>query len=181
MRVDKRQMIERALRREEADPEARRALIERIDTRKFQRGETPTVALIVFNPSEESAGGVAAFCAAFRIRAEVGPQPVTVRDEEGWVVPSRIVEETVGEVWPDGRRHWTLEMHFLTSEIPARGWRAYGVSYGYAKESEAGFGTDDSAPLPFLSVEETDCHPGDLPPVCSLYDIMEPMKGQEKR
>ena len=109
-------------------------------------------------------------------RAAVGPQPVTVRDEAGRAVPSRLGGERLDEdtVLPPGKLWWTFDIEFLVSDIPALGWRSYAATYGRPPDSA---GVDEATwkaaaqrgpgggPLPAY---ETDCHPGDLPATGSL-------------
>ena len=106
------------------------------------------------------------FHAAFPVRATLGAQPVTLRDEHGTIIPSRLIESTLTAHpdLPSDRRLWTLTLEFVASDIPAQGWRTYAATFAASPESHS----DDTAfwsalPKADLAVSETDCHPGDLP------------------
>lgn len=158
------------------DPASRlRDLAERIDTASLPCAEGQTVALIVFNSSNSPvSSGVASFHASFAVRAEVGAQPVLMRDEKGQVVPSVIAQETLGKLRDDGRRLWTLELRFLVADVPASGWRAYAASYAVPLSlSERDAARLKGTPVGGLLVVETRLHPGDLPTTGVLFDIMD--------
>jgi hypothetical protein len=153
----------------------RRRLLDRLDTTGLQRFDgTPTKALVVFNPRADNVTfGVAVFHARFPVRTETGARPITVRDDQGRVIPSRVVDETLSAADTPGggnRVIWSFDLQLLVCDIPARGFRTFAASYGYDRASEAEPEAWERAQAggPFLEVGETDCHAGDLPPVFSL-------------
>lgn len=133
-----------------------------IDTAPLQRpGGVPTVALVVFNDTDRAVPpGRVRFSASFPTRA---PKPVTVRDDRGSVVPSRIASQSLDPDalgLPPGRSLWSLTLEFaLPDGLPARTARAFAASYEESPECAI----DASLPLLPLPVHETDCHPGTLP------------------
>jgi hypothetical protein len=114
------------------DPDAVRALLSRLNTAVLlQQGAQDTVALVVVNPGDAPVErGLAVFHARFPVRAEIGAQPVTVRDAAGQVVPSCIADQSQDEddALPPGRVWWSLELWFLADDLPAQGWRAYAAT-----------------------------------------------------
>jgi hypothetical protein len=142
-----------------------RALTSRIRTLPMQQGSTPIRALIVLNAGAAAVSGRASFAAAFPVRAEIGAQPVTVRDAAGRIVPSRLCESRLSSAdgLPPDRLLWTLTLEFAVTDLPARRWRTYAATFGEAAASRS----DDSAfwaalEATGLPVGETDCHGGDL-------------------
>jgi len=125
------------------------------------------VALVVLNTSDVPApAGRVTFRAAFPVRAEVGSRPVTVRDEAGAVVPSRIMAQSVtpDPALPPGRVLWSLTLEFAVDALPAHTGRAYAAVYADSPASRAGDVTFwEALPSLSLNVVETDCHSGDLP------------------
>jgi hypothetical protein len=142
-------------------------LLGRLNTAALVQGDpAATRALVVVNSTDAAIDvTVARFHAAFPVRAAIGAQPVTVRDERGNVVPSRLVESalTVRTDLPPDRRLWTLTLEFVGTGIPARGWRTYAATFGASPESRDRDEAFWSAlPCAGLVVYETDCHAGDL-------------------
>ena len=144
-------------------------LLPRIHTlRLAPTNPTATRALVILSPSPTPyhAPTRLRFHAAFPVRAALGAQPVTVCDEQGAVIPSRLTESSLTSHpdIPADRCLWSLTLEFVASNIPARGWRTYAAAFGASPESRS----DDTAfwstlPEADLPVFETDCHPGDLP------------------
>lgn len=153
---------------------ARERLLAHIDTRPLRRPDRPTKALVVFNPGAEPVRGIAVFSARFPVRAAVGPQPVTVRDAAGAVIPSRRSNETLTPHDDSSRVWWTFDLELWAEAIPARGWRAYAATYERAPETPDPPVPWDTAPRPALTVAETDIHGGDLPDAYTGYSPAEP-------
>ena len=140
-------------------------IIARMDTLPLQQGGMPTRALVVFNPGEAVCGR-ARFTATFPMRRENCPQPVTVRDCNGCVVPSRLTVSSLEEQGdlPAGRVLWRMELEFIAENIPAQSWQAYAATFGFSLESQSEeVALFDALPLLPLIVRETECHAGDLP------------------
>jgi hypothetical protein len=140
----------------------------RINTLPLLHSDTPTRALVVWNQGETPVDVAVRVCyrVTFPIRAALGPQPVTVWNASGDVVPSRVtVSETRADAsLPPDRIWWTLELEFVVDAVPPQGWTTVGATFGHSPASRS----DDASfwetfPLLSLTVVETDCHPGDLP------------------
>lgn len=142
-------------------------LLARINTEPLGRPDAPTVALVVFNfgPATVPPCRVR-FSAVFPTRSV---QPVTVRDERGNIVPSRIVEETITRApeLPDGKFLWSLLLEFAVREgLPPDSARTFGASY---ESSETDRSELSRLPLRSdIAVCETTCHIGDIPTTFSL-------------
>jgi hypothetical protein len=136
-------------------------LLARICTEALRRGDVPTVALVVVNASEiTTPPSRVRFSAGFPTS---GPKPVTVRDDRGEVVPSRIVSQSV---YADaigissGRVLWSLVLEFaVPMGLHAHTARAFGASYEESESAQSG-ALLDALPLADLPVYETDCHVG---------------------
>lgn len=146
-------------------------LLARVNTESLQQSDVPTVALVVFNFSETMVVPCRVrFAAAFPTRA---PKPVTVRNEYGSIVPSRIVRETITSGTldlPAGKILWSLVLEFaVLDNFSPRTARAFAASY----ETSARVASQwEDLPLRLdLSVYETACHPGDLPTTFALTDF----------
>ncbi len=137
------------------------ALLARIDTESLRRDDAPTVALVVVNASQATMPPSRVhFSATFPTS---GPKPVTIRDDRGDVVPSRIVSQSVSANAPGispGRVLWSLVLEFaVPMGLPARTARAFGASYTES-DSERSGAILDALPLADVPVYETDCHAG---------------------
>ncbi len=134
----------------------REALLERVHTEPLRRAGVPTVALVVVNAGESDAPPCRVrFSAAFVVR-EIAP--VTVRDDAGNIVPSRIVDEA-RTPHPNGVL-WSLMLEFAVGGVPARSAKTFAAGY------EASNCLPLSETIPFrddLMVYETGLHTGDLP------------------
>jgi hypothetical protein len=137
----------------------------------------PTVALVVLHLGESLVPPCRVrFSAAFPTRAV---KPVTVRDEHGAVVPSRIVHETATRSpdLPEGKFLWSLVLEFAIRDgLPPYSGRAFGASYEPSVADESEFSR-----LPLhtdLPVYETSCHTGDIPTAFLLSDFDKAFKIQ---
>jgi hypothetical protein len=153
----------------------RENLPDRINTLPLRRGDMPTRALVVRNPNRAPVDSPVRvrYRATFPIRAAVGPQPVTVWNAAGEVVPSRqTLSETRAEAnLPPDRVWWTLELELVVDAVPAQGWTTLGAAFGSSPASRS----DDepfweTLPLLPLPITETDCHEGDLPLIGSAVN-----------
>ena len=139
------------------------AVLARINTLPLKRQGIPTVALVAFNFADAPVPPCRArFTASFPTRAT---KPVSVRDDNGNLVPSRIVDESADPDAPDlseGYILWTLTLEFaLLDGLPPASARAFAATY---ESSPASVTPDDSLPLwADVVVYETTCHAGDLP------------------
>ncbi len=143
--------------------EAIDAVLARINTLPLQRQGIPTVALVAFNFADAPVSPCRArFTASFPTRAT---KPVSLRDDNGNLVPSRIVDESFD---PDatglcpGYILWTLTLEFaLADGLPPASARAFAATYEASPEAVP---PDDSLSLRAdVRVCETTCHAGDLP------------------
>jgi len=66
--------------------------------------------LVVSNPHDGPFSGVAVLHADYRTRMT---GQVIVADPDGRTVPSRIVNETLGEPEADGKRRWAFDLEFF--------------------------------------------------------------------
>ncbi len=66
--------------------------------------------LVVTNPHGEPFYGIGVLHADYRTRQIA---PVIVADPDGKTVPSRIVNETLGELETDGKRRWAFDLEFF--------------------------------------------------------------------
>lgn len=71
--------------------------------------------LVVSNPHDELFSGVAVLHADYRTRTI---SPVIVAAPDGRTVPSRIVNETLGEPEADGKRRWAFDLEFFCDCSP---------------------------------------------------------------
>lgn len=142
---------------------------EKLNTSGFQIPGAVTRALVVLNPGEANVQGRVQFAARFPVREGAYPKPVTVRKDDGGVVPSRFVRSVIesdtglepGKVW------WDTILEFVVDDVPARGWRTWGASFeqwGDSREEDGEFWEKKAGPLLPLPVVETECHDGTLPP-----------------
>ena len=162
------QDVSDCLRRADLKP-----LLDRINTSVLQQGAAPTKALVVFNRGAAPVSGIAVFPARFPVRAAAGPQPVTVRDVSGRVIPSQITNESWTELphLPE-KRLWEFDLRLYTEDVPALGWRAYAAIYGFAPESAGDPALWRETDSTMLLVGETNCHAGDLPPTFSALSTV---------
>lgn len=72
--------------------------------------------LVVHNTSDTAFRGVAVLHADYRTRHIA---PVIVTDPDRTVVPSRIVNEVLGEVESDGKRRWCFDLEFFCDCDPS--------------------------------------------------------------
>lgn len=124
-----------------------------------------TRALILLN-EEAPFSGVVAFHAAYPVRVPPGPQPVTVRDAAGRVLPSRVVKGTLTDApgLPPDKRLWAFELQVLVADVPARTGVAFAATYGADGASEAPEAVWETAldTAPPRMLYETDIHAGDI-------------------
>src|ERR1051326_4412936 len=90
------------------------AYLPRIDTASLEQRDTATRILVVWNPETAPYSGPVRFRAAFPVRVAFGRRPVTVRDAQGAVVPSRftVSEITTRADLPADKVLWRLELEF---------------------------------------------------------------------
>ncbi|WP_395143357.1 hypothetical protein [Armatimonas sp.] len=82
--------------------------------------------LVVTNPHDEPFYGIAVLHADYRTRTIA---PVIVADPEGKTVPSRLVNETLGEPDTDGKRRWAFDLEFFCNCLP-RSSIVYSARFG---------------------------------------------------
>ncbi|WP_309720580.1 hypothetical protein [Armatimonas sp.] len=85
------------------------------------------------NPSNEPFYGIAVLHADYRTRHIA---PVIVSDPEGKTVPSRIVNETLGEPEADGKRRWAFDLEFFC-DCGSTATVAYSARFGDDPESKS--------------------------------------------
>ncbi|MBB6052822.1 hypothetical protein [Armatimonas rosea] len=90
--------------------------------------------LVVTNPLREPYYGLAVLHADYRTRTIA---PVIVADPDGKTVPSRLVNETLGEPEADGKRRWSFDLEFFCDCDPL-------ATVAYA----ARFGDDPASQVP---------------------------------
>ncbi len=89
--------------------------------------------LVVTNPSGEPFSGIAVLHADYRTRTIA---PVIVADPEGKTVPSRLINETLGEPDADGKRRWAFDLEFFCYCDP-KATVAYTARFGDDHASKA--------------------------------------------
>jgi hypothetical protein len=87
--------------------------------------------LVVTNPLRESFSGVAVLHADYKTRQIA---PVVVAAPNGKTVPSRIINETLGEPEADGKRRWAFDLEFFCDCDPSTSV-AYAARFGDDAES----------------------------------------------
>ncbi len=140
------------------------AIAERINT-GAENPETSR-ALVVFNSTSLTLGGVAAFHASMAWPHDTPLPPVSVTDADSSTVPSAVREMQIG---PDAkgradRVQLSFSLCFAVADVPANGWRTYIASYTDAPT----LALEDFVETPGLVVVETTRHGGDLPRQGSL-------------
>lgn len=139
-------------------------LLARVNTESLRRPDVPTVALAVFNDTDEH---VPPCRVRFRARlTKPTSEPVTIHDDLGTVVPSRILMNTKVKTSLRVRGIvkcvWLLVLEFvLPNGLSPQTARVFAASY---EVPSVVFTDEESLPLRMeLLVYETPCHPGDLP------------------
>lgn len=155
-------------------------LLRRLDTSKLERDNALVRALVVINPGMEAVvQSRTLYKADFPIRRSVGAQPVTVFDETGSVIPSRLIRSELVEDrdLPEDRVRWVLELEIVVTVL-GRHARTYGAMFGASSQSRSEEGAYwDRLPTVPLPVWETECRRGDLP---LLYPLPEELEGLEE-
>jgi hypothetical protein len=138
-------------------------MTEKIDTSGLDQGARglPTKALVLVNESESAWRGVGALTADFFIADAL---PVMVFDRGGNVVPSRLVQETLGpREGEKGKRRWRFVLEFF-AEIPPRSAIAYGAVFSDLSGSHTSARAWEIRRLGGTkAATELECHPGVLP------------------
>jgi hypothetical protein len=138
-------------------------MIELLDTSGLDQSARglPTKALVLVNESESGWRGVGALSADFYI---LDALPVTVFDPTGNVVPSRLVEETLGpREGEKGKRRWRFVLEFF-AEIPPRSMIAYGAVFNDVPGSHTSAQAWEVRRLSGVkAATERECQPGELP------------------
>jgi hypothetical protein len=140
----------------------------RLNTASLLVNDARARALVVFNDMDQPLVGLVRFAARFPVRADAYPQPVIVRNDRRFVLPSRFARSVIetdaslspGYVW------WDTELEFVTDLIPARGWRTFSATFGVSPESRSEdrlYWDGDAPPFLPLLVLETGSHEGQLP------------------
>ncbi len=122
----------------------------------------PTKALILVNEGEIVWRGVGALHADFFIADAL---PVAVFDPAGNVVPSRLVQETLGprDEARGGKRRWRFVLEFFV-DIPAHSAIAYGAVFGDLPGSHASARAWELRRLGGIKdATEAECRAGSLP------------------
>ena len=139
-------------------PRDYQAITERINTGT----DSPDTsrALVVFNPTSQSLGGIAVFRASMAWPRGTPVPPVSVTDADGATVSSAVHEMETG---PDAkgradRVQLSFALCFVVSDVPANGWRTYIASYAEGPP----LALEDFVETPGLIVVETTRHSGDL-------------------
>ena len=110
--------------------------------------------LVVTNPSDEPFSGVAVLHADYRTHTIA---PVIVADPDGKTVPSRLVNETLGEPDADGKRHWAFDLEFFC-DCDSKATVAYSARFGSdnaSLASEDSWGNRSATRVP-LSASESE-------------------------
>ena len=124
-----------------------------------ERLGNPQAVVLAVTGGTEQVTGRARFVARFPVRREVGVQPVTVYDETGVVIPSRLVESVLVEdtALPPNRIWWSVVLEFAVTNLGVQETRPYLALYAVSPASRSG----DTAfweSLPILSAPVTE-HP----------------------
>jgi hypothetical protein len=89
--------------------------------------------LVVRNPLREPFYGIGVLHADYRTRQIAS---VIVSDPEGKTVPSRIINEILGDLEADGKRRWAFDLQFFCKCAPLA-TLAYAASFGDDPASQA--------------------------------------------
>ena len=134
------------------------AIAERINTGT----ENPDTsrALVVFNLTSQTLGGMAVFRASMAWPRDVPLPPVSVTDISGDIVPSALRDMTRGADLKGraDRVQLGFALCFAVAAVPAQGWRTYIASYADAPMLPL----EDFVETPGLVVVETTRHGGNL-------------------
>jgi hypothetical protein len=141
-------------------------ILEQLDTAGLAQGGQPTKALVIVNESQGAFHGIGRLVADFRIPDAL---PVTVFDPQGNVVPSRLVEETLGpRDATDGKRRWKFVLEFFC-DAPPRSAIGYGAIFADTIGTHASGRQWESRRLGgVLEATETECRTGSLSNPCAL-------------
>ncbi len=137
---------------------------ELLDTSGLDQSERglPTKALVLVNEGEIVWHGVGALHADFFIADAL---PVAVFDPEGNVVPSRLVQETLGprDEVQGGKRRWRFVLEFF-AEAPPRSMIACGAVFSDLPGSHASAHAWELRRLGGIKdATEAECRAGSLP------------------
>ena len=132
-----------------------------------------TRALVVWNPKETSAQGIAVFHAEYRMKRSIALIGVDVRNGGGLAVPSTLLNVAMRDTDDGSGTHniVSFDLAFIIEEIAPRSWATYFASYA-AAAGELNSGMPDAV-MADVVVLETLCHTGPLP-ACGSFDNLLP-------